>query len=148
MQNHSGYDQNNLGDVPQYHVDGMSDYDNARLSEYLACVDESDRALEEFLGELAQLDRPVVVVFFGGHDQPALSTIVEAAVSGEQVYDETGAATVGGTGGGNAAGDAAATPETYTSSYLIWANYDVAGRTEGVGRSTTSPAYLAAKTAD
>lgn len=147
MQNHSGYDQNNLGDVPQYHIDGMSDYDNARLSEYLACVDESDRALEEFLGELAQLDRPVVVVFFGDH-QPALSTIVEAAVSGEQVYDETGAATVGGTGGGNAAGDADATPETYTSSYLVWANYDVAGRTEGAGRTTTSPAYLAAKTAE
>lgn len=147
MQNHSGYDQNNLGDVEQYHVDGMSDYDNARLSEYLACVDESDRALEEFLGELSELDRPVVVVFFGDH-QPALSTILNAAVSGEQVYDENGNAVGGGTGGGDAAGDSEAAVETYRSTYLVWANYDVAGRAQDGEKSDASPAYLGALTAD
>lgn len=143
MQNHSGYDQNNVGDVKQYHVDGMSDYDNARLSEYLACIDESDRALEEFLDELEALDRPVVVVFFGDH-QPALSTILEAAVSGEQVYDEAGNAVGGGTGGGNAAGDEEATLETYQATYLIWANYDVAGRATTGDRHDSCPSYLGA----
>ena len=147
MQNHSGYDQNNLGDVKQYHVDGMSDYDNARLSEYLACVDESDRALEEFLSELSQLDRPVVVVFFGDH-QPALSTILNAAVSGEQVYDENGNALGGGTGGGDAAGDSDAAVETYRSTYLVWANYDVAGRTQDGEKHDACPAYLGALTAN
>ena len=147
MQNHSGYDQNNLGDVKQYHVDGMSDYDNARLSEYLACVDESDRALEEFLSELSQLDRPVVVVFFGDH-QPALSTILNAAVSGEQVYDENGNALGGGTGGGDAAGDSDAAVETYRSTYLVWANYDVAGRAQDGEKRDACPAYLGALTAD
>ena len=147
MQNHSGYDQDNLGDVEQYHVDGLSDYDNARLSEYLACIDESDRALEEFLSELSQLDRPVVVVFFGDH-QPALSTLVETAVSGEAVYDESGSAVGGGTGGGDAAGDAQATLETYRSAYVIWANYDVAGQTN-LGQTTdASPAYLGTLAAD
>lgn len=147
MQNHSGYDQNNLGDVEQYHVDGMSDYDNARLSEYLACVDESDRALEEFLGELSELDRPVVVVFFGDH-QPALSTILNAAVSGEQVYDENGNAVGGGTGGGDASGDSEAAVETYRSTYLVWANYNVAGNAQDGEKSDASPAYLGALTAD
>ncbi len=147
MQNHSGYDQNNLGDVEQYHVDGLSDYDNARLSEYLACIDESDRALEEFLGELAELDRPVVVVFFGDH-QPSLSTILEAALNGEQVYDESGNAIAGGTGGGDASGDAEATLETYRSSYLIWANYDVAGCAQDGQELDSSPAYLGALTAE
>ena len=146
MQNHSGYDQNNLGDVEQYHVDGLSDYDNARLSEYLACIDESDRALEEFLDELEELDRPVVVVFFGDH-QPALSTILEAALNGEQVYDESGNAIAGGTGGGDASGDAEATLETYRSSYLIWANYDVAGCAQDGRELDASPAYLGALTA-
>lgn len=148
MQNHSGYDQNNIGDVPQYHVDGMSDYDNARLSEYLACIDESDRALEEFLGELAELDRPVVVVFFGDH-QPTISTTLEAAVSGESVYDESGNALVGtGTGGGDASGDAEATLETYESSYVIWANYDVAGSSQDGRDVDASPAFLGALTAE
>lgn len=147
MQNHSGYDQNNVGAVKQYHVDGMSDYDNARLSEYLACIDESDRALEEFLGELSELDRPVVVIFFGDH-QPALSTIVDAAVSGEQVYDENGNAVGGGTGGGNASGDAEATLETYRSTYLVWANYDVAGNAQDGAKLDASPAYLGSVAAD
>ena len=147
MQNHSGYDQNNLGDVEQYHVDGLSDYDNARLSEYLACIDESDRALEEFLDELEKLDRPVVVVFFGDH-QPALSTILEAALNGEQVYDESGNAIAGGTGGGDASGDAEATLETYRSSYLIWANYDVAGCAQDGQELDSSPAYLGALAAE
>ena len=147
MQNHSGYDQNNVGAVKQYHVDGMSDYDNARLSEYLACVDESDRALEEFLGELSELDRPVVVIFFGDH-QPALATIVNAAVSGEQVYDENGTAIGGGTGGGNASGDAEATLETYRSTYLVWANYNVAGNAQDGAKLDASPAYLGSVAAD
>ena len=148
MQNHSGYDQNNIGDVPQYHVDGMSDYDNARLSEYLACVDESDRALEEFLGELSELDRPVVVVFFGDH-QPTIATTLEGAVGGETLYDENGNALSGtGTGGGDAAGDSEATLETYLTTYVIWANYDVAGCDQTGQTDDVSPAFLGALTAD
>ena len=140
-------ESSDVGAVKQYHVDGMSDYDNARLSEYLACIDESDRALEEFLGELSELDRPVVVVFFGDH-QPALSTIVDAAVSGEQVYDENGNAVGGGTGGGDASGDSEAAVETYRSTYLVWANYNVAGNAQDGEKSDASPAYLGALTAD
>ena len=111
MQNHSGFDQNNIGGVEQYHVDGMSDYDNARLSEYLACIDESERALEDFMGELAELDRPVVVLFFGDHE-PELANIVNDAVFAGET-DEL-----------------AHNLRTHETVYYVWANYDVAGAGE------------------
>ncbi|OUO35561.1 LTA synthase family protein [Olsenella sp. An290] len=124
MQNHSSYDQNNLGDVPQYHVDGLSDYDNAHLSEYLACIEESDRALDEFLGRLRELDRPVVVVFFGDH-QPALSSILNDALFPDE-------------------DPASHSARTYQTTYFVWANYDVAGSDQTGASETTSPAFLAA----
>ncbi len=129
MQNHSAYDQNNIGDVPQYHVDGVSDYDNARLSEYLACIDESDRALSEFLAKLEQLDRPVVVVFFGDH-QPALSQIVNDALYPQEEDEFTHNRRI------------------YETTYSIWANYDVAGNDQTSERMDASPAYLGAMTAE
>ena len=129
MQNHSAYDQNNIGDVPQYHVDGVSDYDNARLSEYLACIDESDRALSEFLAKLEQLDRQVVVVFFGDH-QPALSQIVNDALYPQEKDEFTHNRRI------------------YETTYSIWANYDVAGNDQTSERMDASPAYLGAMTAE
>ena len=129
MQNHSGYNQKNIGSVDQYHVDGVSDYDNGRLSEYLGCIDESDRALAEFLGELRELDRPVVVVFFGDH-QPALSSIVNDALYPDE-SDEL-----------------AHNLRTHETTYLVWANYDVAGSGQGADQEETSPAYLGAMVAE
>ncbi|MBM6774843.1 LTA synthase family protein [Olsenella profusa] len=137
MQNHSSYDQGNIGDVERYEVDGVSDYDNARLSEYLGCIEESDRALADFVAELAELDRPVVLVFFGDH-QPALSTILaDALYPGEAEADPL-----------------SHTLRTHETSYLVWANYDVAGAADTAGAESaagaagTSPAYLWAQTAE
>lgn len=128
MQNHSGYDQGNIGDVRQYAVDGVSDYDNGRLSEYLGCISESDRALAEFMAELKELDRPVVLVFFGDH-QPALSSIVnDALYPNEDEFEHN--------------------LRTYETTYLVWANYDLAGSTQDSQVVETSPAYLAALTAN
>lgn len=127
MQNHSGYDQNNLGDVPQYEIDGLSDYDNARLSEYVACAEESDRALAEFLDELRELDRPVVVIFFGDHQPSVASVASDALYPGEDELTHS--------------------LRTYHTTYLVWANYDVAGAEQASGGAATSPAYLGALTA-
>ena len=129
MQNHSGYNQKNIGRVDQYEVDGVSDYDNARLSEYLGCIDESDRALAEFLDELRELNRPVVVIFFGDH-QPALSSIVNDALHASE-EDEL-----------------AHNLRTHETTYFIWANYDVAGNTQKGEKDETSPAYLGAMLAE
>ena len=125
MQNHSAYDQENIGDVTQYAVDGLSSYDNGRLSEYLACIDESERALTEFLEALAELDRPVVVLYFGDH-QPALSTLLNDAIYSDE-SDE----------------DLEYGLRTHETVYLMWANYDVAGVTEE-STSETSVCYLSA----
>lgn len=125
MQNHSGYDQGNIGRVEQYAVDGVSDYDNGRLSEYLACIDESDRALEEFMAALEELDRPVVLLFFGDH-QPALASIVNDAIWADE------------------ADELAHNLRTHETTYFVWANYDVAGCDQAAERVSTSPAYLGA----
>ena len=127
MQNHSAYDQENIGEVPQYSVEGVSSYDNGRLSEYLACIAESERALAEFVEELEQLNRPVVLLFFGDH-QPALSTILNAALHpGED--------------------DLAHNLRTHETVYLMWANYDVAGSSAREERDT-SVCYLGASLAE
>jgi len=130
MQNHSSYDQGNIGEVEQYAVDGLSDYDNDRLSEYLACIEESDRALAELMAELEQLDRPVVLVFFGDH-QPALSSIVADAL-----YPDEDPSSL------------EHSLRTHETTYFVWANYDVAGSAQVSEELPTSPAYLAALMAE
>ena len=130
MQNHSSYDQGNIGEVEQYAVGGLSDYDNDRLSEYLACIEESDRALAEFMAELEQLDRPVVLVFFGDH-QPALSSIVADAL-----YPDEDPSSL------------EHSLRTHETTYFVWANYDVAGSAQVSEGQSTSPAYLAALMAE
>lgn len=127
MQNHSAYDQENIGEVPQYEVEGVSSYDNGRLSEYLACIEESDRALAEFVEELEQLDRPVALLFFGDH-QPALSSIVnDALFAGEDGLTHN--------------------LRTHETVYLMWANYDVADAGVREVRDT-SVCYLGAALAE
>ena len=128
MQNHSSYDQNNIGEVEQYRVDGVSDYDNARLSEYLGCIAESERALEGLISALEGLDRPVVVLFFGDH-QPALSSIVNDALHPDE-SDEL-----------------AHNLRVHETTYFVWANYDVAG-SEGLDAEATSVCYLGALLAE
>ncbi|MBO4366009.1 MAG: LTA synthase family protein, partial [Eggerthellaceae bacterium] len=74
MQNHSGYDTGEIpaGQMTRFKPDFLDEDATAVLNEYLACIKISDEALEGFLDELRQLDRPVAVVFFGDH-QPAMS---------------------------------------------------------------------------
>ena len=111
MQNHTGYDQFNIPEdkLEHYALEGQSDYDNAQLSEYVSCIEESDRALEAFLGRLRALDRPVIVVFFGDH-QPNISPWENDRLSPEADHASLDHIM-----------------KTYQTNYLVWANYDVAG---------------------
>ena len=123
MQNHSGY---TTGLLPMsmrtnYLIDGTYD---AEVNEYLALIEESDRALGEFLNELEDLDRPVVVVFFGDH-QP----FFPSDYNDEWFTNE----------------DAATHSERlYQTEYVIWANYDVAGRAQESDEVDLSSNYLGA----
>ena len=127
MQNHSGYTR---GDIPEefqcdYKPSDWGSGDSlVSLNEYLGCMKASDVALQEFIEQLRELDRPVVVVFFGDH-QPGFSRDIN-----EAFYDDDGSAEY--------------VQRVYRTPYLIWANYDVAGSGRFEGDEVTCTAYLSA----
>lgn len=106
MQNHGGYETGALPAdmVKRYTVGGIN---SPALDEYLALIDESDRALETFISQLSRLNRKVVVVFFGDH-QPSIAKQYNSFIT-------------------NDPSDLAHEERTRTTDYFIWANYDVAG---------------------
>lgn len=127
MQNHSGYD---TGLVPydmrtDYLIDGTYD---PEVNEYLALIEQSDEALEDFLAQLEQIDRPVVVVFFGDH-QP----FFPSDFNDEWFQDED---------------DATHSERLYHTQYVIWANYDIDGRSQESDEVDISTNYLGAELMD
>ena len=125
MQNHSGY---TTGQIPfskrtHYAIDGVEDLE---VNEYLALIDESDRALEDFLDSLRKLDRKVVVVFFGDHQPFFPDKYNNAWFHGED--------------------DAVHAERLWQTDYLIWANYDVAGCDQVSEQRDISINYLGALT--
>lgn len=128
MQNHSGYDTGNIPaadrvDVEPPQLDGQT---IEQLDEYLACVNESDRALAAFVDRLRYLDRPVVLVFFGDH-QPFFTPQISSTY-----YPDDDAVTQA--------------QRTHQTCYLVWANYDVAGSAQDGTTQATSASTLAAQT--
>ncbi len=127
IQNHSPYPSSLISeeDVTSYYVDGTND---PGLDDYLARIDESDAALEELVEALSELDRPVVLVYFGDH-QPSFATQYNDSIFADE-------------------GDTLEhTQRIYQSSYLVWANYDIAGAEDLLPTQTsaTSANYLAAQ---
>lgn len=123
MQNHGGYATGALpADMVINHT--VKGYSSPELDEYLALIDESDRALRDFITSLSTLDRKVVVVFFGDH-QPSLASsyndLLMTQDSDSLTHEE----------------------RARTTSYMIYANYDVAGAQTGVQRDSSTN-YLAA----
>lgn len=121
MQNHSGYD---TGLIPydkqvNYVIDGISD---PEVNEYLALIEESDRALEDFVNQLRKIDRKVILVFFGDHQPFFPDDFNEAwfANEDEAVHNE----------------------RLWQTDYIIWANYDVAGRDQESRVDDLSVNYL------
>ena len=121
MQNHSGYD---TGMVPQdkqlnLSIDGMYD---AEVNEYVSLIQESDRALEYFIDQLRQLDRKVIVVFFGDHQPFFPSTYNDLWFTDED--------------------EATHQERLWQTDYVIWANYDVAGNDQVSEEVDLSTNYL------
>lgn len=124
MQNHSGY---NTGLIPadkqvNLSIDGMSD---PEVNEYISLIQESDRALKDFLTSLRSLDRKVVVVFFGDHQPFFPDTFNDQWFTGED--------------------EAAHQERLWQTSYIIWANYDVDGMMQSSERDDLSVNYLGAE---
>ena len=123
MQNHGPFTSGTIPEEDQtdYQPAGADAYDNYQLNEYLACVQESDEAIEWFLEQLSQLDRPVVVLFFGDHQPKPAAAYTQLGYSGE---------------------DSILTAEReYHTMYFMWANYDIDGvdqTSENVDESVSS----------
>lgn len=120
MQNHGGYEETNIPDdrMTNYDPDGFSDNQDHLLNVYLSCIQASDEDLEWFVGQLRELERPVVLVFFGDH-HPHISSLFNDRffVDEDEVTHRE---------------------RVYQTSYLVWANYDVEGneqvsQTEDIG---------------
>lgn len=109
LQNHGGYDGNTIpaDRMTDYAPEGFDEAALHRLNTYLSLIQASDEDLEWFIGQLRELDRPVVLIFFGDH-HPSISNAFNDAFFPDE--DElTHMARV------------------HQTEYIVWANYDVAG---------------------
>lgn len=106
MANHSGYETGLIPEGRQVHLE-IDGSESETVDEYVACIQKSDEDLQYLLDELSRLDRKVVLVFFGDH-QPWFTGNYNDA----WYVDENSAEHL---------------CRTYQTSYIIWANYDVAG---------------------
>ncbi|HIY79437.1 MAG TPA: LTA synthase family protein, partial [Candidatus Olsenella excrementavium] len=130
MQNHGGYGAFDLPEDQRVDLDitWLDDYALEEVAEYVSLIELSDNELEEFVEELREVDRPVVLVFFGDH-QPALGSTLN-----EHLYSEEDSE------------DPAHQQRVYQVPYLIWANYDVAGNSQTSERADMGINDLAAVT--
>lgn len=127
MQNHSGYDPGSVPaeDVVRYAPAGVADEALlGQLDTYLACISMSDSDLMYFMDRLRGLSRPVVLVFFGDHQPSFSGALNDALYPGEDPFLHE--------------------MRTYESTYMVWANYEVAGAPLDV-RAEVGAAQLAAQ---
>ena len=132
MQNHGGYAPGTVPeeDLPGIRPAGIDDETLlGELNSYLACINESDEALAWFFSELQNIGRPVIVVFFGDHQPTVGSGLNDALYPNE----------------GN---ELEHVQRNYQTTYLVWANYDVAGRDQVSWNTETGANALAALTLD
>ena len=117
INNHGGY-YTGLISEDEYvsvEVEGAS-YMNEEVSEYISSVTQSDIELGEFIDALKELDRPVVVCFFGDHQPTFVEELLEISlgVSSEEMTLEQ-------------------IETLYSTPYFIWTNSDELRETFGTG---------------
>lgn len=128
MQNHAGY---KTGLIPEdqrteYVTEDITGLDLASdTNEYLDSIDAADRDLAYFMDELQNYDRPVVLVFFGDHHPWFSPDYVDALFPGED-------------------NEVAHSNRAWNTDFIVWANYDVAGR-GGMQTTNLSTNFLAAE---
>lgn len=130
LQNHGGYDgidelkPEELVEIDDEH----SSYSDVQMYESL--IAKSDQALEYLIHYFEQVDRPVIICFFGDH-QPSLNSEFEDKLleAGKQ-SDDT---------------ELSMRQKYYAVPYFIWSNYDIPedyALTNATGESVISTNYL------
>ncbi len=95
MQNHFPFYEGKHG-KETISIEGLTEESKAELEAYSQGLKESDRAMKNLFDELAKLDKPTVVVFFGDH-LPSISDAIykqggfpsQDSTEGERLYSET-----------------------------------------------------------
>lgn len=116
---HGGYDTGSIPaqDMVRAPLDGV-EYDD--VNEYLSCIERSQVELVEFLDELRELERPVIVCFFGDHQPGFVEWLAgEAYGDGSQAESEDG---TGAETGVEAPTGIDLVQERYVTPYMIWTN--------------------------
>ncbi len=131
MANHGSYDQNNI--APEYQTNYTPDscpeeHTPTELNEYLSCIKRADADLKELVDNLKQLNRPVAIVYFGDH-QPMLSSDFNDYWYTNEPENEHAR-------------------RVFSTNYVVWANYDVAGQEQKGIADETSIDMLAAQMLD
>ena len=110
LQNHGGYD--GIGELkPEEIVDVDEEYSGySDLQMYESLIAKADQALSYLISYFEQVDRPVLICFFGDH-QPALNGDFENALR-EAGREDTDT-------------DLTMTEKMYTVPYFIWSNYEI-----------------------
>ncbi len=83
LQNHGGYTWGGIDEEDMVHVTLPDGTEDDELNEYLACIKHSDAELAYFADKLNELDRPVVLCFFGDHQPSISATLYETTHNGE-----------------------------------------------------------------
>ena len=124
MQNHSAYDTGLVPTDQQLHlaVEGVSDKVITWTNEYCSLMEASDAAFAAFLEKLRDLDRPVVVVMYGDHQPFFPDKYNNRWFTNEDKAEHN--------------------MRLWTTDYLIWANYDVAGNDQDSHVDNLSTNYL------
>ncbi|MBR1572126.1 MAG: LTA synthase family protein [Lachnospiraceae bacterium] len=105
MQNHGGYNMDELGDIAVDIDEQYNGYADARI--FAGDMKKSDEALSYLIGEISKMDRPVVVCFFGDH-QPGLNDeFVNMVIESEASTASNGAELE---------------QKKYVTPYFIWTN--------------------------
>ncbi len=105
IQNHGGYSKEDLGDVAVDVGSKYNQYDDLRI--FTGLMAKSDEALEEFISELQNIDRPVILCFYGDH-QPSLNDkFLETLLSSENNQDVS---------------STELEQKRYITPYVIWSN--------------------------
>lgn len=130
MQNHGGYDS--LSELQPEEIvnidESYSGYTDVQMYESL--IAKSDAALAYLISYFKNVDKPVLICFFGDH-QPSLNADFENTMkkSGREQIDT----------------DLAVTQKTYAVPYFIWSNYDISedySKKNTVGEDVISTNYL------
>lgn len=132
MQNHGGY--NGLSELNSDEVveidENYQEYTDVQMYESL--IAKSDRALEYLISYFEQVDKPVIICFFGDH-QPSLNSIFEDSMksAGKKLTDT----------------DLTIAEKMYAVPYFIWSNYDISddySKKNAEGEQVISTNYLGA----